>query len=130
MLKTIIKRDGRRVPYDITKIESAIEKAMSSAGRSDEDEAKRLAHMVEDRLEDKFTDASPTIEDIQDTVEKVLMDNGFARVAKRYILYRAERTKTREMNTSLMRIYNELTFTDAIDSDMRHRHGHHAQIRQ
>ena len=52
MLKTIIKRDGRRVPYDITKIESAIEKAMSSAGRSDEDEAKRLAHMVVDTLED------------------------------------------------------------------------------
>ena len=119
MFTTIIKRDGRRVPYDISKIEGAIEKAMSSAGRADIDEAKRLAHQVEERLEDKFTDSSPTIEDIQDTVEKVLMDNGFARVAKRYILYRAERTKTREMNTSLMRIYNELTFTDAIDSDMK-----------
>ena len=119
MFTTIIKRDGRRVPYDISKIEGAIEKAMSSAGRTDIDEAKRLAHQVEERLEDKFTDSSPTIEDIQDTVEKVLMDNGFERVAKRYILYRAERTKTREMNTSLMRIYNELTFTDAIDSDMK-----------
>ena len=115
MFTTIIKRDGRRVPYDISKIEVAIEKAMSSVGRADSDEAKRLAHQVEERLNDKFTDSSPTIEDIQDTVEKVLMDNGFARVAKRYILYRAERTKTREMNTSLMRIYNELTFTDAID---------------
>ena len=81
MFTTIIKRDGRRVPYDISKIEGAIEKAMSSAGRTDIDEAKRLAHQVEERLEDKFTDSSPTIEDIQDTVEKVLMDNGFARVA-------------------------------------------------
>ena len=119
MFTTIIKRDGRRVPYDISKIEVAIEKAMSSVGRADSDEAKRLAHQVEERLNDKFTDSSPTIEDIQDTVEKVLMDNGFPRVAKRYHLYRAERTKTREMNTSLMRIYNELTFTDAIDSDMK-----------
>lgn len=119
MLKTIIKRDGRRVPYDIKKIEGAIGKAMASAGNLDEEEAKRLARMVEDRLEDKFPSGSPTIEDIQDTVEKVLMDNGFARIAKKYILYRAERTKTREMNTSLMRIYNELTFTDAIDSDMK-----------
>ena len=57
MFTTIIKRDGRRVPYDISKIEGAIEKAMSSAGRTDIDEAKRLAHQVEERLEDKFTDA-------------------------------------------------------------------------
>ena len=121
MFDTIIKRDGRRVPYDITKIQTAIGKAMASAGRKDDQECARLARLVEERLEDKFegTGNSPTIEDIQDMVEKVLMENGYAYIAKKYILYRAERTKSREMNTALMRIYNELTFTDAGDSDMK-----------
>ena len=121
MFETIIKRDGRRVPYDITKIQTAIGKAMASAGRKDELECARLARLVEERLLDKYegTNNSPTIEDIQDMVEKVLMENGYAYIAKKYILYRAERTKSREMNTALMRIYNELTFTDAGDSDMK-----------
>lgn len=121
MFDTIIKRDGRRVAYDITKIQTAIEKAMASAGRKDENESIRLARLVEERLEEKFEgkNSSPTIEDIQDMVEKVLMENGYAYIAKKYILYRAERTKSREMNTALMRIYNELTFTDAGDSDMK-----------
>ena len=121
MFETIIKRDGRRVPYDISKIQTAISKAMASAGRKDEQECARLARLVEERLLEKYGDSgkSPTIEDIQDMVEKVLMENGYAYIAKKYILYRAERTKSREMNTALMRIYNELTFTDAGDSDMK-----------
>ena len=121
MFETIIKRDGRRVPYDISKIQTAISKAMASAGRKDDQESARLARLVEERLLEKYgeTSKSPTIEDIQDMVEKVLMENGYAYIAKKYILYRAERTKSREMNTALMRIYNELTFTDAGDSDMK-----------
>ena len=85
MFDTIIKRDGRRVPYDITKIQTAIGKAMASAGRKDDQECARLARLVEERLEDKFegTGNSPTIEDIQDMVEKVLMENGYAYIAAR-----------------------------------------------
>ena len=119
MFQSIIKRDGRRVPYDIAKIERAIAKAMESCNRRDDEEVSRLAKLAEAQLNEKFAQADPSVEDIQDIVENVLMTNGYAWVAKKYIVYRAERTKVREMNSKLMRIYDELTFTDAGDSDMK-----------
>ncbi len=119
MFKTIKKRDGREVDYNIEKISGAIEKAMRAAGRNNFAECDRLAHIVEQRLADRFGNEAPDVEDIQDTVENVLMDNGYAFVAKKYILYRSNRTRAREMNTRLMKIYDELTFADAGDSDMK-----------
>lgn len=118
MLK-IVKRDGRLVDYDISKIVKAIEKAMMSAGRTDFGESGKLAERVEELVSKNFVDSNPTVEDIQDTVEAVLMSAGYAYVAKKYILYRAERTKAREMNSNLMKIYDELTFAEAADSDIK-----------
>ncbi|MDR1619894.1 MAG: anaerobic ribonucleoside triphosphate reductase [Clostridiales bacterium] len=120
MFAAIQKRDGRKVPYDIEKIAGAINKAMTAAGRKNmADESMRLALLVQERLRAQFKGNPPGIEDIQDIVEAVLMDNGYAFVAKRYILYRAERSRARERNTSLMRIFDELTFKEADDSDMK-----------
>jgi len=119
MFETIIKRDGRKVTYERDKIASAIFKAMEACKRGNVEESDRMAKIVEGKLVEKYGSESPGIEDIQDTVENVLMENGYAYVAKKYILYRAERTKKREMNTKLMRIYDELTFIDAGDSDMK-----------
>ena len=119
MFESIIKRDGRKVPYDVSKIERAITRAMESCNRRDDEEVKRLAKLAEQQLAEKFQNANPSVEDIQDVVENVLMTNGYAWVAKKYIVYRAERTKVREMNSKLMKIYDELTFTDAGDSDMK-----------
>ena len=119
MFTTITKRDGREVEYNIGKISDAIQKAMRAAGRTNLAECDRLAKVVEHRLADSFLDAAPSVEDIQDTVETALMDNGYAFVAKKYILYRSNRTRAREMNTRLMKIYDELTFADAGDSDMK-----------
>ncbi|MDO4566781.1 MAG: anaerobic ribonucleoside-triphosphate reductase, partial [Oscillospiraceae bacterium] len=119
MFKTIVKRDGREVEYNIEKIASAIEKAMKAAGRNNPEECLRLAGVVETKLGDSFQAGSPNVEDIQDTVETVLMDNGYAFVAKKYILYRSDRTRRREMNSHLMKIYDELTFADAGDSDKK-----------
>ena len=119
MFATIIKRDGRAVAYDRSKIEVAIEKAMEAGGRRNAGQAQRLAELAEDKLAEKFIDRDPGVEDIQDVVEQVLMENGYALIAKRYILYRAQRTRAREMNTHLMRTYDELTFADAADSDRK-----------
>ena len=120
MFQTITKRDGREVPYDIEKIAVAINKAMEASGRRTAgEESRRLASVVEERLAAQFGDRSPGVEDIQDVVEVVLMDNGYAMVSKKYILYRAQRSRAREMNTNLMRIYNEITFADAEDSDLK-----------
>lgn len=120
MFTNIIKRDGRLAAYDINKIAVAISKAMEACGRPAENaECQRLATLVEAKLSERFQSEAPGIEDIQDTVETVLMENGYAFVARKYIIYRTERTKSREMNTRLMRIYDELTNTDSILSDMK-----------
>ena len=80
---------------------------------------RRLAGIVEQRLFEAFQDKAPGVEDIQDVVEVVLMENGYAMVSKKYIIYRAQRSRAREMNTNLMRVYNEITFADAEDSDLK-----------
>lgn len=119
MFTTILKRDGREVPYDISKIAGAVDKAMSAAGRNEKTESERIARLVEEKLMQNFAGEAPTVEDIQDAVETVLMENGYAFVSKKYILYRAERSKTREMNSHLMRVFDEITFADAKDSDTK-----------
>ena len=120
MFQAIIKRDGRRVPYDIHKIEVAIQKAMEAGGRhSHPEEAFCLAQKAEQRLAEKFSGGEPDVEEIQDIVETVLMENGYPLIAKKYILYRADRTRARERNTHLARAYDEITFADAAESDMK-----------
>ena len=106
MFKAIIKRDGREVPYDIGKIANVINKAMLAASRRDEGESQEMARLVEARLVETYGEQAPSVEDIQDMVEQVLMDNGYAMVSKKFIIYRAERTRARDMNTSLMRTFN------------------------
>ena len=118
-IKKIIKRDGRTVDYDINKIADAIFKAAQVLGGKDHDLSLEIAHEVEDYLLDVCHNQVPTVEQIQDAVEKVLIENGHARTAKEYILYRAERTRAREMNTKLMKIYEDLTFKDAKDNDIK-----------
>lgn len=116
---TIIKRDGRKVPYDVNKVVIAISKAMAGSRKVNKKECVKLAKMVESELLKIYDGANPTVEQIQDCVEKVLMENGYSDVAKKYILYRADRTKIRELNSQLMRIYDELTFVPANDSDIK-----------
>ncbi|MBS7288124.1 MAG: hypothetical protein KIH01_05120, partial [Candidatus Freyarchaeota archaeon] len=90
------KRDGRIVDFDASKIAEAIRKAFVAVGREDGDMAWRLAKQVVEKLERKFADSIPGVEDIQDLVEDVLIRNGFSDVAKAYILYRNQRTELRE----------------------------------
>ena len=104
----IIKRDGRVVDYDISKIENAIVKAMMSLGEGDVRDCKKLAKITELELLDKFEDKIPTVEDIQDIVEKVLMKNGYENVAKCYILYRKNHEKIRNISNTLMDYKNTI----------------------
>ncbi len=117
--RCITKRDGRLVPYDLDKIADAIAKAFIAAGKEDRPIARQLATRVDTALCEKYGSANCTIEAIQDEVENVLMTAGHIDVAKRYILYRAQRTKVREANTSLMRVFDEITNADARLSDLK-----------
>lgn len=98
----IIKRDGKVVKFDLSKIENAIVKAMLALGDGDVRDCKKLAKIVEIELEYKFEGKTPSVEDVQDIVEQTLMANGYGNVAKCYILYRKNREKEREVKDTLM----------------------------
>lgn len=119
MITEIVKRDGRKVKFDIRKIADAIFQAAQAIGGNDYEESTALAVQVCNYIENELHSTEPTVEQVQDVVEKILIENGHARTAKEYILYRSERTKIREMNTKLMKIYEDLTFKSAKDNDIK-----------
>ena len=86
MITKIRKRDGREAPFNIEKIANAIFKAAQVAGGHDYDISLKLAEDVAILLEQKFKGEVPEVEDIQDVVEKVLIENGHAKTAKEYII--------------------------------------------
>ena len=119
MLIHIIKRDGRKVPFNMEKIANAIFRAAQSVGGTNFEEAMQIAARVCALVEEKYPGQVPTVEQVQDLVEKTLIKSGHARTAKAYILYRHQRTKIREMNTRLMTTIRDLTFKDAKDNDLK-----------
>lgn len=119
MIKNIVKRDGRVVAFDKNKITNAIYLAAKRVGGNDKKISDNLADEIVSHLEYEFKDTQPTVEQVQDVVEKFLIENGHAKTAKEYILHRAERTRVREMNTKLMKIYEGLTFKLAKDNDVK-----------
>jgi ribonucleoside-triphosphate reductase len=92
------KRDGSLEIFQEEKITWAIYKAVEAVGGKDFERAVTLAREVTARTNSRFKGEVPTIEDIQDTVEKVLIENGHAQTAKAYILYREKRHSARNMN--------------------------------
>jgi anaerobic ribonucleoside-triphosphate reductase len=92
MIKSIKKRDGRIVDFQPEKIVAAIGKAFLAVGRDEPKAPADLAGRVVERAEESFSLKTPGVEDIQDIVERVLIDEGYADVAKAYILYRQRRS--------------------------------------
>ena len=119
MIENIRKRDGRLVPFELDKIAGAIYKAFQVCSSKYElKTALEIAKIVEKNLEKKQS-ALPTVELVQDTVEEVLIEQGFVRVAKAYILYRANRTRERDMRSRLMKTFEEITFFESKNSDLK-----------
>lgn len=98
MIAQVRKRDGKIENYERNKIANAIYKAALACDGHDKELANKLAEEVEKIAEAKFGNRMPTVEEIQDIVEKVLIENRHAKVAKAYILYREKRTSARELN--------------------------------
>lgn len=119
MIAQIIKRDGRQSAFELDKITNAIFQAAQASGGHDYQMAETLARQVEQNLEQALSGENPTVEQIQDEVERVLVETGHARTAKRYILYRNERTRVREMNTRLMKVYEDLTFKSSLENNVK-----------
>lgn len=96
---SVRKRTGEVVPFDSAKIASAIFKAARSVGEEDLNQPDRLAEQVVARLLEQHGSHVPDIEEIQDAVEETLINNGLARTAKSYILYREQRAQARRRAT-------------------------------
>ena len=118
MIKSIIKRDGREVGFNVEKIAKAIYCAAEAIGGKDYQTAMGLAQQVITYIEEQGIER-PTVEQIQDAVEHVLIEAGHSRTAKEFILYRSQRTRVREMNTRLMKVYEDLTFKSASENDVK-----------
>ncbi|HXV20073.1 MAG TPA: ribonucleoside triphosphate reductase, partial [Desulfuromonadales bacterium] len=117
MLEFIRKRDGRLVPFEEGNITAAIEKAVRAVGGSDMTRAAGIARQVVGILDVLYKDGRvPTVENVQDLVEKILIENGHARVAKAYILYRQQHESLRKtkqfMKESIEAIDSYLTQED------------------
>ncbi len=107
--KEIRKRDGRVVPFDPEKITDAIFKAAKAVGGSDRSIAENLTGQVIKNLQQKVQNGvTPSVEEVQDEVEVVLIENGHARTAKAYILYRDRRTRIRDGKSELMDVVKEI----------------------
>lgn len=110
IISEIKKRDGSVVKFEEGKIANAIFKAARSVGGRDIEEAKRLAAKVAEELQ-KQVEGIPTVEHLQDTVEKVLIDVGHAQTAKAYIVYRQKRAELRDQKMKVL----EKDYLDDVD---------------
>ena len=120
MFKKIVKRDGKIVDFDPEKITEAIAKAGLSTEEFKHDRAKQLADKAVKRAQETIKQRTPSVEQIQDIVEEVLMESASKKTAKEYITYRQERNRVREAKSNLMNIYKTIAVADASeDSDVK-----------
>jgi anaerobic ribonucleoside-triphosphate reductase len=97
-MKVVRKRDGRLEPFDQERITNAVWKAAKAVGGKDLEQSKKISDQVVAELKKRFgEDGVPTVEEIQDLVEKMLIENGHARTSKAYILYRKQHQDMREL---------------------------------
>lgn len=97
MFEYIIKRDGRRVPFDPEKITIAISKAGKATGEFDYETARRLTIKVLLLAEEMIRNRDPHVEEIQDIVEEILLSSPYRKTAKAYIIYRDQHARMREI---------------------------------
>ena len=112
LIRSIKKRDGQVVPFDLSKITSAINKSMTVSNEGSIEEAELVANKVLAELvkiAKKFKDFMPDVEGIQDIVERELILSEYVKSSKEYILYRQERSKLREIGVQVPERVKKLT---------------------
>jgi anaerobic ribonucleoside-triphosphate reductase len=104
IIKKVRKRDGSVVDFDKERITDAIFAAAVEVGGRDRRTAERLSDEVVKILEERYAERIPGVEDIQDIVEKVLIERGHARTAKAYILYRKQHEELRKVKSTFLEV--------------------------
>ena len=115
----IRKRDGRKEIFYLEKISHAIQSAVFSSGLHDSKLADTAAKLVAGKLNAEFRGEIPTVEQIQDIVEKTLVEMNRFEVAKNYILYRQERSRVRDTHSRLNKTLSGILFDDAEKNDLK-----------
>jgi ribonucleoside-triphosphate reductase len=112
MTNTVRKREGQLVDFDRKKIVEAIFAAMQVMGEENKSRSEKITDQVIKKLEERFKDKIPQVEEVQDIVEETLIKEGMVKVAKAYILYRDKRSRIRESLKVRKKIKNHKSMTD------------------
>jgi len=112
MTNTVRKREGQLVEFDRKKIVEAIFAAMQVMGEENKSRSEKITDQVIKKLEERFKDNIPQVEEVQDLVEETLIKEGMVKVAKAYILYRDKRSRIRESLKVRKKIINHKSMTD------------------
>lgn len=118
-MRYIIKRDGRKVLFNQDKINNALRLASNAVGINDEEKIEEITYLVISKVNEEYKGKIPTVENIQDVIEKVLISQGEEEIAKEYILYRAERTRIRNSKSRLMKTLYDITYKESKDNDIK-----------
>lgn len=118
-MRYIIKRDGRRVLFNQDKIFNALNSAAKAVGKEDEEKIEEITYLVIEKINDIYKKKVPTVENVQDVIEDVLIQQNEPEIAKEYILYRGERTRIRNSKTRLMKTLYDITYKDSKDNDIK-----------
>lgn len=119
-MRKIIKRDGRKVNFNQSKIFDAIQNAFDAVGiEANEEVVEKITDEVVETLDSVFKHKIPHVEDVQDVIEKTLVANNQSEVAKAFIIYRYNRTRIRTANSELMKTMKDITFKKAVDNDTK-----------
>lgn len=119
MITKVLKRDGRKVNFNIERIAKSIYKAANSIGGQDYSRSEELAEKVYEKLEEIQEGKQVSSEDIQKVVEQILEEEEHISTLRVYKKFREERNKTRERNSDIIKIYKGLTFDDAINNNVK-----------
>lgn len=125
MFNSIRKRDDRIVPFDLNKIENAIMKAahVDVDDSFTQQDAHKLALRVNRRLKKMFPEEDkidvPSVEEVQEIVEDILMESGFSDIAKEYIRYRYKRNTARDKKKELTKILYDIMIKDSEEMDLK-----------
>ena len=119
MITKVIKRDGRKVNFNVERIAKSIYKAANSLGGQDYSRSEELANKVYEKLDKIQENKQVTSQMIQDIVKEVLKEEGHTSTLKVYTSFREERDKIRERNLEIIKTYNKLTFEDSKDNNVK-----------
>ncbi len=119
MISKVIKRDGRKVNFNVDRIARSINRAANSIGGQDYAKSEELANKIYEELEKSQVDKYVTSQLIQDMIKKVLHQEGFEETLNAYSSFSDERNRTREKNLDITNVYRDLTFEDSKDSNVK-----------